>query len=115
MDGVATGFRGDSGTMGFESILMTTSALEQLLANAVSVLKSEGAAEVYVFGSGAKGTWRPGSDIDLAVTGLPARRYYHAVGRLLKALRCPVDLIALESDSAIVRAVRASGSLRRVG
>lgn len=94
---------------------MSPTPIEHLVAAAVAVLREEGAKEVYLFGSGATGAWRPGSDIDIAVRGLPGRRYYRAVGRLLEALRTPVDLVPLESDTPLVRSIRASGSLRRVG
>lgn len=93
---------------------MAPEALDHLIQTAARVLLEEGAREVYVFGSMAEGRWRPGSDLDLAVEGLPAARYYHAVGRLLRELRVPVDLLPLESESPLIRRLRASGSLRRV-
>ncbi len=38
------------------------------------------AREVYVFGSAAQGILHEGSDIDLAVTGLPPDKFFYAMG-----------------------------------
>ncbi len=42
-----------------------------LIEKAAAALKAAGAREVYVFGSASKGTLRPNSDVDMAVSGLP--------------------------------------------
>ena len=85
------------------------------VSKATAILRSEGACEVYLFGSFAEGQARPGSDLDLAVTGLPPKRYFHAVGRLLDELLIPVDLIDLDRPTPFVRRLRESGRLHRVG
>jgi hypothetical protein len=46
------------------------------------VLKEHGAREVYLFGSAATDKMREGSDVDLAVTGLPPERFFErCIGR----------------------------------
>jgi predicted nucleotidyltransferase len=57
---------------------------EKMLTAAVSELKSAGAKEIYLFGSFARSAEpAEGSDLDLAVSGLPPRIFYRTMGRLL--------------------------------
>jgi predicted nucleotidyltransferase len=51
------------------------------LAAAASLLLRLGATEVFVFGSATKGGLRPGSDIDMAVRGLPPSVYFSAISK----------------------------------
>lgn len=85
--------------------------LEREIRVAAEVLKAEGAAEVYVFGSWAKGTERPDSDIDLAVSGLPPKKFFRAMGRATAAVHRPLDLIDLDEDTPFVRFLREHGKL----
>jgi predicted nucleotidyltransferase len=71
-------------------------AIERLLPVAAGILRERGAARVYAFGSVASGLTGPTSDLDLAVEGLPAERYFDALGALMRALPCDVDLVRLE-------------------
>ena len=59
---------------------------------------------MWLFGSLAKGR-RPTvhSDFDFAVEGLPADRFFGSVGYLLQMLRRPVDVVELESCTALLR------------
>ena len=81
---------------------------------AAELLTQAGASEVYVFGSVARGQARPESDLDLAVRGLPAARYYDIVGRLLMQLRCGVDLVELDRPGGIARTPADLGDHHRV-
>jgi predicted nucleotidyltransferase len=92
-----------------------TEETRRLVEQAVAVLKSAGAHEVYLFGSAARGVARPDSDIDLAVSGLPPERFFHAMGLVLKAIGRPLDLIDLDQDTAFVKFLREHGELRLVG
>lgn len=92
---------------------MAPSVLD-LVAKAGAILVEEGATEVYLFGSAAEGRVREESDLDLAVRGLPAARYFRAVGRLLRELPCPVDVINLDGDTPFARRLLERGRLRRV-
>jgi predicted nucleotidyltransferase len=73
-----------------------------------------GASEVFVFGSTVKGQLRPSSDIDMAVSGLPALLYFPAVSQGSDLIGRPVDLVDLDDDSGLVRYLRAGGELVRV-
>jgi predicted nucleotidyltransferase len=88
---------------------------DERLKRATRILREEGAREVYLFGSVAEGREGPNSDLDLGVSGLPAERFYRAVGRLLSELLIPVDLVDLDRPTPLVRRLRQTGKLRRVG
>jgi len=78
-------------------------------------LKAAGAREVYLFGSAAYGKVREGSDVDLAVVGLPGRVFFKAMADAHDALGRQLDLIDLDDDSDFVRYLREHGELVRVG
>ena len=89
--------------------------LEELLHRAGDVLREEGAREVYVFGSAAAGRLQESSDVDLAVTGLPARRFIPAMGRVREIFNRPVDLVELTDDTPFTRYLKTEeGELLRV-
>lgn len=92
-----------------------TNEMKQLIEQAVVVLKAAGAREVYLFGSAAKGTLREDSDVDLAVSGLPPRAFFNAMGRAGDILGRPVDLIDLDEANPFTRYLREEGELQRVG
>jgi len=91
------------------------SSLARFIPQAVEVLRNAGAQNIYVFGSVARGTDVEGSDLDLAVEGLPPENFYKAGGKLMDEIPCRVDLIDLGVPSAFVRRLRESGRLRHVG
>ena len=74
-----------------------------------------GASQVFVFGSAVKGELRPNSDIDMAVSGLPPRVYFSAISQASDLIGRPVDLVDLDDDTRLVRYLRSSGELVRVG
>lgn len=56
-----------------------------------------GVTRVYLFGSFAWGQeTRPDSDLDLAVEGLPPKKYWEAYGQLETATHYAFDLVPLE-------------------
>lgn len=79
------------------------------------MLKAAGAREVYVFGSAARGRMREGSDIDLAVAGLPPERFFEAMGEAGDILGITLDLIDLDEANPFTRYLREEGELERVG
>jgi predicted nucleotidyltransferase len=81
---------------------------------AASLLRSMGATQVFVFGSATKGGLRPDSDIDMAVSGLPAKIYFSAISRVSDLLGRPVDLVDLDDSTPLVRHLLGSGELVRV-
>lgn len=62
-----------------------------------------GVTRVVVFGSLARGRFREGSDIDLAVEGLPASHFIRADARLAWELSLPLDLKPLDECSPLLR------------
>lgn len=72
-----------------------------------------GVQRVYLFGSLAWGPeFRPDSDIDLAVEGLPRGQLLNAVGALETASEYGVDLVLLEKTTAALRElILTSGTL----
>jgi len=67
-----------------------------------------GAKRVLLFGSSAE-PQREGRDIDLAVEGIPAHRFFEFYGELLFRLSKPVDLVDLSADSQFTRLIRRDG------
>ncbi len=88
---------------------------QEAIARAATLFIELGASQVFVFGSAAKGQLRPNSDIDMAVSGLPARFYFSAVSQASDLIGRPVDLVDLDDDSGLVRYLRESGELIHVG
>jgi predicted nucleotidyltransferase len=93
----------------------TTETFKQDIDRAVRILKNEGCTEIYLFGSVATGQVHAGSDIDLAVRGCPPGQFFHTLGRLLRELDHPVDLIDLDVPDIFVRYLLTSGELARIG
>jgi len=81
---------------------------------AAAVFKHFGAREVYLFGSTASGGARPDSDVDMAVSGLPPRLFFHAMGEVSQLLGRPLDLIDLDDDTPFARYLKKKGLLVRV-
>ena len=87
---------------------------QEAVSKAARLLIRLGASEVFVFGSAVKGQLRPNSDIDMAVSGLPALVYFSAISQASDLIGRPVDLVDLDDDSGLVRYLRRSGELVRV-
>ncbi len=85
------------------------------IARAARALREQGATAVYLFGSAAAGRLRDGSDIDLAVSGLPPERFFHAMGLAADALDRPLSLVDLDEDTPFTRYLKAEGGLQLVG
>ena len=69
----------------------------------VDTLRRYGATEVYLFGSLCTGQFHAASDIDLAVRGIPAERFYAALAALDTACDIPVDVVDLDEASPSLR------------
>ena len=93
---------------------MAGSALPSI-EKAVAALKAQGAREVYLFGSAARGTLRPDSDVDIAVSGLAPQVFFLAMSKASDALGRPLDLVDLDEDTPFARFLRDKGELLRVG
>ncbi len=91
-----------------------TSALFPEIQRAVDILLNNGAREVYVFGSHARGDATPDSDLDLAVRGMPPEHFFRAVGETCSALSIPVDIVDLDESSPALDFLKEHGDLLRV-
>jgi predicted nucleotidyltransferase len=88
--------------------------ISEVIAKAAAILREEGATEVYVFGSFARGDVRPDSDMDFAVMGLSSARIIPAMGRLWDACGRMTDIIQVEREPVFIRYLNSTGELRRV-
>jgi predicted nucleotidyltransferase len=69
----------------------------QALPHAIAILKNHGAKRIILFGSLCReGRFHHGSDIDLAVEGIPMKKFFRAAADLMMELDWPVDLKPLE-------------------
>ena len=82
---------------------------------AVRMLREAGCQQVYVFGSVAAGTPRPGADVDLAVRGCPSGQFFRLQGRLLTQLAHSADLVDLDRDPDLAAFLEREGTLLHVG
>jgi predicted nucleotidyltransferase len=89
-------------------------ALSESIRRAAAILREQGASEVYVFGSAADGRMHDGSDIDLAVVGMPPERYYRAFDLAASVLERPMHLVDLDEDTPFTRHLKSEGELERV-
>jgi len=85
-----------------------------LIEQAAAALKAAGAREVYVFGSAATGRMREGSDIDMAVSGLPPENFFRAMSQASDIVKRPLDLIDLDEENLFAAYLRKKGKLQRV-
>ena len=67
-----------------------------------------GAAKVWLFGSSADGR-KQGRDLDLAVEGVAAARFFQFVGELMLSLSKPVDVVAMGKRSKFTALIRREG------
>jgi predicted nucleotidyltransferase len=91
-----------------------TDELKGRIALAAEALKKAGAREVYLFGSAAAGLLRENSDVDLAVSGLPPRQFFRAMGQASRILHRPVDLVDLDVANPFTEYLKKKGELHRV-
>jgi len=86
------------------SLRLAEQARGDALRIAAMLRRDFGATRVVLFGSLARGRFRPDSDIDLAVAGLPAAAFFAALARAASLSEFPVDLKPLEDLDAHFRA-----------
>ena len=81
---------------------------------AVAILLRNGAREVYLFGSHARGDAAPESDLDLAIRGMPPEHFYRAVGEICSALSIPADIVDLDESGPALDYLKEHGDFLRV-
>lgn len=77
-------------------------------ATVAALARRHGAARVFLFGSSTDARHQ-GRDLDLAVEGLPAGRFFAFLGDLMLGLSRPVDLVALRGRSKLAALIRREG------
>lgn len=88
--------------------------MKELLGQGAALLTAAGAREVYVFGSVAAGRAHEGSDVDLAVAGLPPEHFFSTMARLENLFDRSIDLVDLDDASPFTDYLKSKGILRRV-
>jgi predicted nucleotidyltransferase len=68
------------------------------------ILSGYGAQQVILYGSLARGTYRPDSDIDLCVKGLPTHYFFSAVADCLMQAEHAISIIDLENVTGYFKA-----------
>lgn len=82
---------------------------------AIDILKNEGCSEIFIFGSLIALKYNDESDIDIAIKGLPANKYFKVIGKLEMELDMPFDIVDLdESDNNFVKLLKEKGEMVRV-
>ncbi len=81
---------------------------------AVSILLAEGSRAVYLFGSLKDGSWTPESDIDLAVTGIAANRFFEIYSKAGRGLMHELDLINLDTEKRFAKFLKDTNRLVQI-
>ncbi len=87
---------------------------QRSIRRAVEILTEYGCTEIYLFGSLTTGDVHERSDIDLAVRGCPDNRFFRALGRLLRELDYPVDLVDLVDWGMFSQYLEREGELLQI-
>ena len=83
---------------------------------ATKILKENGATEVFIFGSIVNGKFNENSDIDIAVKGLNAEKFYKVASMLMFELENKIDLIDLdENENSFSQMLLKLGGMLKVG
>ena len=83
---------------------------------ATKILKENGATEVFIFGSIVNGKFNEKSDIDIAVNGLNAKKFYKVASMLMFELENEIDLIDLdENENSFSQMLLKLGGMLKVG
>lgn len=77
-------------------------------------LKSIGCSEIYLFGSAAEGHPSETSDLDFAVRGIPAKKFFAVYGEVLNRSSRPVDLVDLDLQVHFGRQILSNPHVKRV-
>jgi predicted nucleotidyltransferase len=89
--------------------------VKDFLEQGAALLKAAGAREVYVFGSLAEGRAREGSDVDLAVAGLPPAVFFATMARLAARFGRTMDLVDLDEVSPFTTHLRSKSASAACG
>jgi predicted nucleotidyltransferase len=82
---------------------------------AVIFLKNEGCKAVYLFGSMITGKIHDNSDIDIGITGLPAKKYFRVYALLDKELTNRIDLVDFDLYKDLYNLLNSLGEVAEIG
>jgi len=82
---------------------------------AVIILKNEGCKAVYLFGSMVTGKIHQNSDIDIGITGLPAKNYFRVYAFLDKELSNKIDLVDFDLYKDLHNLLNSLGEVAEIG
>ena len=82
---------------------------------AVILLKNEGCKTVYLFGSMVTGKIHQDSDIDIGITGLPAKKYFRVYALLDKKLSNKIDLVDFDLYKDLYNLLNSLGEVVEIG
>ena len=82
---------------------------------AAVLLKNEGCTAVYLFGSMVTGEIHQNSDIDIGITGLPAKKYFRVYANLDKELSNKVDLVDFDLNKDFYSLLNSLGEVAEIG
>ena len=89
--------------------------LNDLINEAVIILRKYGATQIYVFGSANSEEFDfNSSDLDLAVRGIQPSNFYSAVGEIMCSIKRNVDVVDLDAETAFGTYLVEHGELARV-
>ena len=88
--------------------------IREIVNRATAILKEGGCAEVYEFGETAEGVDDERDDVHIAVRGCPNESFFDLLGSLLLSLRRSVDMVDLDTRSALAEYLQREGRLVRV-
>ncbi|MGH2593785.1 MAG: nucleotidyltransferase family protein [Anaerolineae bacterium] len=77
--------------------------VRQDLQRILEILKRHGAQRIILYGSYARGTATPVSDLDLCEEGIPATNYFRAWAECLMIANIPVSILDLASVKGYLR------------
>jgi predicted nucleotidyltransferase len=78
------------------------------------VCRYAGCTEIFVFGSTARGDYKEDSDLDIAVRGVSAEKFFAVYGELMSRLSRPVHLANLDLQERFGKQLLSTSELRRV-
>ncbi len=81
---------------------------------AVAILKQEGSQEIYLFGSLAKDKGNAHSDIDIAVRGIPARKFFSTYSKTARNMEHELDLVDLDHEKSFAQLLEKKAELVRL-
>lgn len=81
---------------------------------AVSTLKEAGSREIFLFGSLSNNKASTKSDIDMAITGIPAEKFFEVYSKTARNLVHDLDLVDLDHEKEFAAFLRENNRLVQI-